>query len=281
MTTLVGMSHEAYPTDLSDVEWSILAPLLEARTRRGRPRTHARRTMLNAVLYVLRGGVAWRLLPHAYPPWHTVYDQFRRWCRSGIWRTVNDALREQTRALIGRTGSPRMAIIDSQSARTSEVGGERGYDGGKRLCGRKRHLVVDSQGLVLHVCVHPANVHDRRGGEQVLSGLHERFPTVTQLFADMGYRGLGPWLAAHLAWQLIIVQRPRRWAWVGPGQDPPEMPAGFTVLPQRWLVERTFAWLGRNRRLTKDWERLSVTTETWIYLAMSRLMVKRIAKAMT
>lgn len=145
------MSDAAYPTDLNDAEWAVLAPLLDAGTRRGRPGRHARRTMLNAMLHVLRGGIAWRLLPHAYPPWHSMYDQFRRWCRSGLWQTVNDALREQARAVVGRTGPPRMAIIDSQSARTSEAGGERGYDGGKRLCGRKRHLVVDSQGLPARV----------------------------------------------------------------------------------------------------------------------------------
>jgi transposase len=273
------MTEPSHPTDLSDAEWAILAPLLEPPTRRGRPRRHDRRSVLDAVLYVLRGGLAWRLLPERFPPWRGVYDQFRRWRRGGTWRRVNDALRERARELAGRAPRPTAAIIDSQTVRTSEAGGERGYDGGKRINGRKRHLVVDTQGFVLHARVHAADAHDRRAAELVLDGLHERQPAVLCLFADAAYQGLQGWLDERLGWRLLVVKRPSRWVWAPVDRPPPAMPAGFRVLPKRWIVERTFAWLGRQRRLARDWERLCATTETWIYLAMSRLMAKRLATA--
>jgi transposase len=273
------MSALSYDTDLSDAEWTLLAPLLAPTTRRGRPRKHDLRLVLNAIFYILRSGEPWRLLPHEFPPWPSVYDHFRRWRQRGTWRSINDALRTRVRMLAGRDPQPHAAIIDSQTTRTSEAGGVRGYDGRKRISGRKRHLVVDTQGLILHVLVHPAGVHDRRAAEAVLADLRSRYPDVECLFADMGYQGLAAWLAKELGWTLLIVKRPRRWVRVPIDQPAPEMPAGFSILPQRWIIERTFAWLIRNRRLAKDWERLSATTETWIYLAMCRLMTKRLAHA--
>lgn len=179
----------------------------------------------------------------------------------------------------GSARQPTAAIIDSQTARTSEAGGERGYDGGKRISGRKRNLVVDTQGFVPHARAHAAGAHDRRAAESVLPGLAERFPDIACLFADMAHQGLQGWLDERLGWQLLIVKRPSRWVWVPVDQPPPAAPGGFRVLPRRWIVERNFAWLGRWRRLTGDWERLAAATETWIYLAMNRLMARRLARA--
>lgn len=188
-----------------------------------------------------------------------------------------DALRPRARRLAGRSPEPHAAIIDRQTARTRAAGGARGDDGGKRISGRKRHLVVDPQGLP--GLGHPADGHDRRAAEAVLADLRSRYPEVACLFADRGSHGLATWLATELGWPLLIGKRPRRWV-RGPADQPaPAMPSGLSILPQRWIVERTVAWLVRNRRLAKDWERRSATTETWIYLAMCRLMTKRLAHA--
>jgi transposase len=273
------MSDKRYDSDLTDKEYAILEPLLPQPKRRGRRRSVVLHEILNAIFYILRGGVPWRMLPGDFPPWKTVFDYFRQWRLSGLWETINTALREQVREMMGRTPRPTASIIDSQSVKTTEMGGPRGYDGGKKINGRKRHLVVDTQGLLLKAKVLPADQHDRPAAEQVLAGLHQPFPEVRLLWADTAYRGLTGWLGEQLGWSLEIT---RHWwtgarVWVAAGQPPPERPAGFQVLPHRWIVERTFAWLGRNRRLSKDYERLCETTETWIYLAMTRLMLRRIA----
>jgi putative transposase len=244
------------------------------------------RTILNGIFYILRGGCGWRLLPHEYGPWSTVYDYFRRWRLDGTWEGIHTWLRERVRHAAGRQPTPSAAIIDSQSVKTTEQGGPHGFDGGKKINGRKRHLLVDTLGLILKVVVHPANIQDREGAKLVLTAMQEAFPTVQHVWADQAYTGkLQDWMQAHFGWMLEIVERtPRpRGVWVAPGQTvdwaailPPK---GFEHLPRRWVVERTFAWIGRNRRLSKDYERLPSTEEAWVYLSGIRTLLGRLTKA--
>ncbi len=276
------MREVTYSTSLSDAEWAFIEPMLVKCSKRGRPREISPRAIVDAIFYMLRCGMPWRFLPAEFPHWKTVYHYFAAWRRDGRWEAVNAALRERLRTRLGRAPTPTAAIIDSQSVKTTECGGPRGYDGGKKINGRKRHLLVDTQGHVLRAKVHPADVHDRAGAELVLAGLAEPFPTIRLLWADTAYRGPKDWLLTTLGWTLSITKHwwtGVRGFWLAPGQEPPAIPVGFHVLPRRWVAERTFAWLGRNRRLAKDWERLCATAEAWIYLAMIRLMLQRLAKS--
>jgi len=267
-----------YPSDLSDAEWSLLEPLLESAERRGRPPKWPARRVADAVFYLLRSGCAWRMLPKEYPPWQTVYYHFWKWRRDGRLRQAHDRLREVVREAEGRERDPSGAVIDSQAVKGTGVGGpERGYDGAKRLSGRKRHLLVDTGSLVLGASVHAASVHDREGAQKLLTDeLKESLPRLELLWADGAYTGgFRRWAEEERGWQVKVPRHRARQLW---RYGLEEKPREFMILPRRWVVERTFAWLGQARRLAKDYERLPENGVAMILWAMSRIMLRRLAR---
>lgn len=273
-----------YASSLTDAEWALVADIFESQGGRGKPPAYPRRLLVDACCYVVRTGCAWRMLPADFPPWQNVYRTFRRWMAQGKFEAMHDRLRTQWRARLGREAEPTAAVIDAQSTRGSPQGGETGYDAGKKVKGRKRHVVVDTLGLLLAVSVTAASVQDRDGAHPVMANTMAKYPTVQTVFADTGYSGrCAQTLSQDHAIDVDIVRHPRN-ANVGYWTTP-EQPDLFTqnrthkpfvVLPKRWVVERTHAWIERARRLIMHHDRRTDVAETWVWLAQARQLARRL-----
>jgi len=268
--TRVRRPGRRYPSDLDDGEWAVLEPLLPPVRAggRGRPPGHSRRAIVNAILYTSRSGCAWRYLPTDFPPWRTAYGYFAAWRDDGTLQRIRDQLRDAARTAAGRDRAPTAAVIDSQSVRAADIvpKASRGWDNAKKVNGRKRHIAVDTAGLLLAVVVTAASTQDRDGAKPLLWNLRWAFPGVTLTWADGGYAGkLVTWAKACLALSLEIVKRP-------------DDLHTFKVLPRRWVVERTFAWISTHRRCVRDYERLPASHEAMVLWAMTALMTQRLTQ---
>ena len=257
--------NHLYPTDLTDLQWDCIKDLIPPAKPGGHPRTLDMRTVINAILYLTVTGCQWRMLPREYPAWQSVYSYFRTFRRDGTWRRIHETLRSQVRQRVGRHKHPTAGALDSQSVKTAAGPGVHGYDAGKQVNGRKRHLLVDTLGLLLAVVVTSAALSDPAGARLLFKRLAGACKKLRRIWVDGTYRGhLLDWVLLHCRFRLQPVLR-------SPEQK------GFAVLPRRWVVERTFAWLTQCRRLSKDYETLPESSEALIYIAMIRLMVRRLA----
>lgn len=253
-----------YPSDLTDAEWERIAPLLPNVARRGRKPSVDRREILNAIRYMARSGGGWRMLPKDFPPWQTVYWWFRRFVRQMLFRTIHDVALMLDRERAGREASPEGGVLDSQTVK-APAAKKRGFDGGKRMAGRKRHIAVDTDGRLLMVNLTTADISDSAGAQAILAALRKRWPWLKHLFADGGYdRTQLMDKAAFLDFVVEIVRKM-------------ENQKGFEVLSRRWVVERTFAWMTRWRRLVRDYEQRIDVSEAMIHVAMGSLLLRRIS----
>jgi len=262
----------SYPTDLTDAEWNEIKALVPApksgKGKRGRPLELERRTLLNGIFYVVRSGCAWRLLPHDFGPWQTVYGYYRTWTQDWTWEFIHDCLRDTVRKTEGRKVAPTAAIVDSQSVKTPDQAGERGYDAGKKISGRKRHLAVDCMGLILAIMITPAAVQDRDAARALIQSLVSMYQRVQIIWADGGYLGaLVNWVKQLRPFGKLHLEIVRRC----------DNLKGFKVLPRRWVVERTFGWLFKSRRLCRDYEVRPDHSVAMIRICMIRIMVRRLA----
>jgi putative transposase len=253
-----------YQTDLTEAEWRVIEPYLPPPKNTGRPRAWPMREIVNAIFYVLRGGIAWRLLPSDLPPWGTTYRWFAIWRDNGLFERINHALVMADRERVGREASPTAAILDSQSVKTTEAGGPRGYDAGKKINGRKRQALVDTDGRALLLEPHPADIQDRDAGGPLLRASRALFPFIARLFTDTAYDHERVITATRILIEIV--------------RKLPDQ-VGFAVLPRRWVVERFFAWIGRNRRLAKDFEASIESARAFLYAASVILLVRRLGRA--
>lgn len=259
------MNTQIYQTDLTDSQWDYIKELIPAAKTGGRPRSLDMRQVIDAILYVTVGGIQWRMLPKEYPNWKSVYHYFRLWRKDGTWQRIHDTLRARVRERTGRHKHATAGSLDSQSVKRSAIAGIHGYDNGKKIDGRKRHILVDTMGLLIVVVVTAASVSDPAGARLLLSKLGGAGKKLRCIWVDGTYRGsLLEWVADRFRFRLSPVLRPFG-------------TKGFILLPKRWVVERTFAWLIMHRRLARDFETLPETAEAFIHVAMIRIMLKRLA----